>query len=249
MSELLFGLREVAVEESNRINDTTSYHSTTTSSVDVQRYPQSEGHPVQPANLEPLERKRGRPTEAGRIERQEQILDAALANFLEYGFGNATVDRIAADARVTKRTIYNYFGNKDGVFTEMQGRLAETVSGDSQNRDTLESLAARIVFRLHSAQMIGLHRLVIAESLRFPDLARTLHDNGDMRHVARLAEHINAERGQGATNRAEALYALLLGEDYRRRLLGLLEPITAGAAADYAHAALAHLGLTDVPER
>ncbi|WP_104166942.1 TetR/AcrR family transcriptional regulator [Cryobacterium sp. N22] len=204
---------------------------------------------MESAHSEPLERKRGRPTEAGRIERQEQILDAALSNFLEYGFGNATVDRIAADARVTKRTIYSYFGNKDGVFTEMQRRLADTVSGDTQNPDTLESLAARIVFGLHSAQMIGLHRLVIAESLRFPDLARTLHDNGDMRHVARLAEHIDAERGWGATDRAETLYALLLGEDYRRRLLGLIEPITADAAAGHAYSALKHLGLTDVQVR
>ena len=204
---------------------------------------------MEPAQPELPERKLGRPTEAGRIERREQILDAALSNFLKHGFGNATVDQIAADARVTKRTIYSYFGNKDAVFTEMQRRLAETVSGDTQYPDTLESLAARIVFRLHSDQMIGLHRLVIAESLRFPDLARTLYDNGDMRHVARLAEHIDAERGWGASDRAEVLYSLLLGEDYRRRLLGLLDPITADAAADYAQSALTHLGLTDVRSR
>lgn len=195
------------------------------------------------------ERKRGRPTEAGRIERQEQILDAALPIFLEHGYGNATVDRIAAAARVTKRTIYSYFGNKDGVFTEMQRRLAATVSGEALDPDSLETLATRIVLALHSARMIGLHRLVIAESLRFPDVARTLHDNGDMRHVARLAEHIELEHGEPGADRAEALYSLLLGEDYRRRLLGLLEPITAEAAATHARAALELLGLTDPAKR
>ena len=188
-------------------------------------------------------RKRGRPTEAGRIERRGQILDAALPVFLEYGFGNATVDRIAAAARVTKRTIYTYFGNKDGVFTEMQRRLAANVSGDPLQPETLESLAVRIVYGLHSAQMIGLHRLVIAESLRFPDLARRLHDNGDMRHIARLADLIRAERGPAAAAHAEPLYSLLLGEDYRRRLLGLLEPVTAAGAADHARSALALLSL------
>lgn len=195
------------------------------------------------------ERKRGRPTEAGRIERQEQILDAALPIFLEHGFGNATVDRIAAAARVTKRTIYSYFDNKDGVFTEMQRRLAATVSGEAFDPDSLETLATRIVLALHSARMIGLHRLVIAECLRFPDLARMLHDNGDMRHVARLAEHIDIEHGEPAADRAEALYSLLLGEDYRRRLLGLLEPITAEAAATHAHSALELLGLNDPARR
>ena len=195
-----------------------------------------------------LERKRGRPTEAGRIERQEQILDAALPIFLEHGYGNATVDRIAAAARVTKRTIYSYFGNKDGVFTEMQRRLAATVSGEALAPDSLVTLSTRIVLALHSARMIGLHRLVIAESLRFPDLARTLHDNGDMRHVARLAEHIELEHGEAAAGRAEALYSLLLGEDYRRRLLGLLEPITAEAAATHARSAVALLWLTDAAQ-
>ena len=194
---------------------------------------------MDPATTESPVRKRGRPTEAGRIERQGQILDAALPVFLEYGFGNATVDRIAAEARVTKRTIYSYFGNKDGVFTEMQRRLASNVSGEALHPETLESLAVRIVFGLHSAQMIGLHRLVIAESLRFPELARRLHDNGDMRHIARLADHIRAEHGHAAAAHAEPLYALLLGEDYRRRLLGLREPVTAAEATVHARSALA----------
>lgn len=192
-----------------------------------------------------FERKRGRPTEAGRIERQEQILDAALPIFLEYGYGNATVDRIAEAARVTKRTIYSYFGNKDGVFTEMQRRLAANVSGEMLDPGNLEKLATRIVLALHSTRMIGLHRLIIAESLRFPDLARRLHDNGDVRHITRLAEHIEIEHGRAAVDRAEALYALLLGEDYRRRLLGLLEPIKTEDAAAHARSALDLLGLTD----
>ncbi|MBC7443523.1 MAG: TetR/AcrR family transcriptional regulator [Ramlibacter sp.] len=201
---------------------------------------------MDPATAASPVRKRGRPTEAGRIERRGQILDAALPVFLEYGFGNATVDRIAGAARVTKRTIYTYFGNKDGVFTEMQQRLAANVSGEPLQPETLESLAVRIVYGLHSAQMIGLHRLVIAESLRFPELARKLHDNGDMWHIARLADHIRSEHSPAAAAHAEPLYALLLGEDYRRRLLGLLGPVTAAEATVQAQSALALIHLTDV---
>lgn len=199
---------------------------------------------MDPATTANAVRKRGRPTEAGRVERRGQILDAALPVFLDYGFGNATVDRIATAARVTKRTIYSYFGNKDGVFTEMQRRLAANVSGDPIHPETLESLATRIVYGLHSAQMIGLHRLVIAESLRFPELARKLHDNGDMRHILRLADQLRVEHNEIAATRAEPLYALLLGEDYRRRLLGLLDPVTAAEATVHAQSALALIRLT-----
>lgn len=203
---------------------------------------------MDPATTAHTVRRRGRPTEAGRIERRGQILDAALPVFLGYGFGNATVDRIAAAARVTKRTIYSYFGNKDGLFTEMQRRLAANVSGEPLEPETLESLATRIVYGLHSAQMIGLHRLVIAESLRFPELARNLHDNGDMQHIRRLADQLRAEHSPAVATRAESLYALLLGEDYRRRLLGLLGPVTAAEATIHAQSALALICLTNSVE-
>ena len=187
-------------------------------------------------------RKRGRPTQIERVERRTQILEAALPVFLEYGFGDTTVDQLAAAARVTKRTLYSYYGNKAGVFTEMQRRLAATVSGDTPAHDTLASLATRIVLRLHSAEMIGLHRLVIAESLRFPELARNLYENGDLRHIARLADLMQAEWGPEASSSAEALFSLLLGEDYRRRLLGLIGPATTEEAAKHALTALATIG-------
>lgn len=188
-------------------------------------------------------RKRGRPTANERVERRAQILEAALPVFLEHGFGNATFDQLATAARVTKRTIYSYFSDKAGLFTSMVRSLATTVSSDAPDDDTLESLATRIVYRLNSAELIGLHRLVIAESTRFPGLAKTLHDNGDARHIARIAEHIRAEFGQDAVSRAQPLFTLLLGEEHRKRLLGLLPPVTRAGAEEHARRALALLGL------
>ena len=191
----------------------------------------------------PAGRKRGRPTADERVERRVQILDAALPVFLESGFGNTTVDQLAAAGRVTKRTIYSYFGDKDGVFTEMVRSLATTVSDHAPDNETLESLAARIVFRLDSAELIGLHRLVIGESTRFPELAVALHDNGEVQHIARLAAHIRAERGVALAPRAADLFTLLVGEDHRKRLLGLLPAVTQSQARAHALDCLATMGL------
>jgi TetR/AcrR family transcriptional repressor of mexJK operon len=189
-------------------------------------------------------RKLGRPTDDERIERRAQILDAALPVFLEHGFGDATVDQLAAAAGVTKRTIYSYFGDKSGVFIEMVQSLALTVSSDPPGGNSLEALASRIVYRLNSAELVGLHRLVIAESTRFPELAVTLHDDGDARHISRLAERIGLECGPAAAARAQSLFSLLLGEEHRKRLLGLLPPITQDGARDHARTAIALLGLS-----
>jgi len=192
----------------------------------------------------PVLRKRGRPTAAERRRRETEILSTALGVFLRTGYGATTVDELAAAAQVTKRTIYAYYGDKAEVFAAMVRHLAAAVSLDAaSDRDTLETLAARIVVRVHSDELVGLHQLVIAESTRFPELALVLHGNGDARHVARLAEHIRAERGPDREPLAEPLFSLLLGERHRRRLLGIDPAPTPAQAAAHAGAALALLGL------
>ena len=193
----------------------------------------------------PALRKRGRPTADERRRREGEILDAALGVFLKTGYGASTVDELAAAAQVTKRTLYAYFGDKAGLFAAMVRELAAAVSLDAaRDHDTLETLSARIVVRVHSDELVGLHQLVIAESTRFPELALVLHANGDARHVARLAEHIRAERGPAREPLAEPLFSLLLGEKHRRRLLGIDPAPTPAQAAAHADAALALIGLS-----
>jgi TetR/AcrR family transcriptional regulator, mexJK operon transcriptional repressor len=189
-------------------------------------------------------RKRGRPTAAERRSREAEILDNVLCVFLRSGYGASTVDELAAAAQATKRTLYAYYGDKAGLFAAMVRQLAATVSLDAtSDEDTLEELAARIVGRLHSDELVGLHRLVIAESTRFPELAQILHSGGDARHIARLAEHIRAEHGPDREALAEPLFSLLLGERHRRRLLGIDPAPSAAEAAGHARDALGQLGL------
>jgi TetR/AcrR family transcriptional regulator, mexJK operon transcriptional repressor len=192
----------------------------------------------------PALRKRGRPTADERRTRETEILTAALGVFLAAGYGASTIDELAAAAQVTKRTLYTYYGDKAGLFAAMVRELAAAVSLDAaSDRDTLETLATRIVSRVHSDELVGLHQLVIAESTRFPELAQVLHSSGDARHIARLAGHLRAERGAASEPLAEPLFSLLLGEKHRRRLLGIDPPPSPAQAAAQADAALALLGL------
>lgn len=192
----------------------------------------------------PVLRKRGRPTADERRTRESEILATALSVFLTSGYGASTLDELAGAAQVTKRTLYAYYGNKAGLFDAMVRELAAAVSLDAaSDRDTLETLAARIVSRVHSDELVGLHQLVIGESRRFPELAQILHRSGDARHIARLGEHLRAERGPASEPLAEPLFSLLLGEKHRRRLLGIDPAPTPAQAAAHACTALALLGL------
>src|SRR5262252_1652553 len=53
---------------------------------------------------------------------QERILDAALTEFAAKGFAGARVDVIARRARINKRMLYHYFGDKEGLFREVLRR-------------------------------------------------------------------------------------------------------------------------------
>ena len=151
---------------------------------------------------------------------------------------------------MTKRTLYTYYGDKAGLFAAMVTDLAATVSLDAtSDDDTLEVLAARIVSRVHSDELVGLHRLVIAESARFPELALILHSSGDARHIARLAEHIRAERGPASEPLAEPLFSLLLGEKHRRRLLGIDPAPTPPQAAAHARRRWRNSASGSAPDR
>jgi TetR/AcrR family transcriptional regulator len=67
---------------------------------------------------------------------RERILAAALREFSGRGLAGARVDRIARRARINKRMLYHYFGNKDGLFREiMRRKLAERAAWASAAPD------------------------------------------------------------------------------------------------------------------
>ncbi|WP_348789309.1 TetR/AcrR family transcriptional regulator [Leifsonia sp. NPDC080035] len=184
------------------------------------------------------ERRRGRPPAAEREGRRDDILDAAVRLFVRDGFEPVTLDRIAAAAHVAKRTIYSRIGDRTEVFLAAVERLRGRALRLSPTAG-LEELARAIVLTLHSDDAIGLHRLAIGESHRFPDLAVRFYDDGPLSYIAALRSRLP----DGEADRAEALFALLLGEPHRQRLLGLRPAPDAPAAAAHARAALSALGL------
>jgi len=181
-----------------------------------------------------MESRRGRPTAAERDRRRDAILDAAIRRFTGHGYGGTTIEAIAADAGVTKRTIYTWFGDLADMLTaavERQHGYLLAADEPGSEAEPLEDAATRLVIALHSDVSIALHRLVIAESPRFPEVAAGFYVAGPARSIAFLADHVG--------ERAEQLYTLLLGEPHRRRLLGLSAAPTPAEARAHARACLA----------
>jgi TetR/AcrR family transcriptional regulator len=62
-----------------------------------------------------------------REERRSCILEAAEAVFMSKGFDQATMDDIAAEAELSKGTLYLYFRSKDDLFSALSARMIEAM--------------------------------------------------------------------------------------------------------------------------
>jgi TetR/AcrR family transcriptional regulator len=49
-------------------------------------------------------------------DKQERVLDAALAEFADQGYHQASLNRLVARAGIAKGSLYQYFPNKEGLF-------------------------------------------------------------------------------------------------------------------------------------
>ena len=128
----------------------------------------------------------GRPLErAGEVD--EQILEAARRVFLDHGFDGASMDLIAETAHSGKPTIYARYPNKQALFAATvahriaikNARLRSFKPEGSTLEERLASIGAAMLRETLTADFVGLYRVALAESPRFPDLV------GGMAQLAR----------------------------------------------------------------
>ena len=181
-------------------------------------------------------------------ERKHQaIARAALTLFASDGYERTSVDAIAAEAGVSKRTVYSHYGDKETLFLSvvrdtyevMLARIGEIVGKVAWERDLRSALiwcmteVTRSVIR--SPERSTLVRLLMAEAPHFPDLIELLHARRITPLVAAPLQNLTAAgrlAGQDEDGRqaAEHLMALTFGEVSNRSLMGTV-PLSDDEAA------------------
>jgi AcrR family transcriptional regulator len=165
----------------------------------------------------------------------ESILAAAKRMFLEGGFGAVSMDAIAREAGVSKATVYAHFAGKEELFGAVIGRecehyLAGFSAGEldpGDARASLTSLGRRFLDLLLSPDAIALHRLILGEVSRFPELGRVFWQAGPERNLTQIEIFLRAAAAAGSLEIADARHAaeqfvgLVRGEIQLRHLLRL----------------------------
>lgn len=132
-----------------------------------------------------------RPQPKGQSAKRTLILDAAARVFCRDGFSGASIDLIAAEAGVSRQTVYNHHGEKEALFEavvedvigRMNAVLFTTLATFPNNADSLEADLVAFAVRLNQNCVCNrdgkfLRKLLQAEGERYPELFQTWRENG-----------------------------------------------------------------------
>jgi AcrR family transcriptional regulator len=112
--------------------------------------------------------------------KQETILQGAVRVFLQRGYAGTSMDRVASEAGVSKQTIYSHFQDKEGLFKALMERMTirrfqaafHTATLQGEPEVLLRQFAETYLNKIVDEEYIALFRVIFAESLRFPELAK-----------------------------------------------------------------------------
>jgi AcrR family transcriptional regulator len=180
--------------------------------------------------------RRGRPRDP---ERSRRILEAARKHFYAHGLERASVDAIAAEAGVSKMTVYSNFGSKEGLFEAVVEDRTERVMGGPAGVESLDPMQPRKALLAVGEQFLALtreedtlgkFRSVYGAAGAQPEACRAFYRQGAERLNAELAAYLRRATEAGTLKvprprqAADLFLAMFLGDGHIRGLLMLEMP-------------------------
>jgi AcrR family transcriptional regulator len=157
-----------------------------------------------------------------RLNRERAILDAALTVFAAAGYSGTTMDAVAAEAGVTKPTLYSYFPSKDVLFQAMmlgkRDLMLDVFDRPGRNGMVadLHGFAWAYADTVMRPDMLSLARLIIGEVQRFPEIGRAYQASGPDHLLRGIMRYLESQREAGrlafddAELAAQDLWGLIL---------------------------------------
>ncbi len=131
-------------------------------------------------------RKPGRPLDAAK---RQTIVETAAHHFFHHGYAATAIEQVAADAGVSKVTIYNQFGDKRALFAaavececeKMRGHFSLDAMPQGTIRERLTAIGEAIFAFLFRPEMIQFERRIAAETATDPAIGAAFLEAGPMR--------------------------------------------------------------------
>ena len=180
---------------------------------------------------------------AGREAKRDAILEAARKVFMEVGFGASSMDSIAAEAKVSKQTVYNHFGSKEELFAAMVRYFVDQklmvfseAAKSGKPEETLRTIAHQFLDHGAAEQRVAMYRVLMAEAPRVPELGDIFYSAGPAVVRKYLADYLAEQHARGILRvdnpmlTAEQFFGMLNGCQLKAQLG--IEPLPDKRAID-----------------
>lgn len=185
--------------------------------------------PKNQSSTTPASKPLGRPKDA---QKEEAILAAATALFLQQGYQRTTMADIARKAKVSKQTVYSHFGAKEALLEQMirsqveQYFLRLPLAKEDSFTAHLEALALGFLHLILDPETLAMQRLIIAEAKNQPELGQLFYDNGPRLVMEKMCALLESQRAQlpAMQESAEAaldFFNLIKGGEHFCQLIGV----------------------------
>lgn len=143
--------------------------------------------------------------------RRAKLLAAAEREFLAHGYGGATLRNIVKGAGGSPDTLYQYFGDKEGLFNAIVQSIAVKVNAafdkrgafDREPDQALLAFGQNYMKVMMGKQALAFFRIVMAEAARFPELGAKVYKIGPGATATRLANYLSLQVERGRLDIAE----------------------------------------------
>jgi len=179
--------------------------------------------------------KRGRPRDPERVKR---VLEAAAVQFIEHGFGRASIEAIAKLSGVSKVTIYSYFPTKEALFEAAVGSSTDVVFASlppgsldpNKPEAALTMIGTSFLKLVRSDNVLGAFRMMFAAAGEHVDACTAFYREGPDKLIRLVADYLRAANAAGSLSipspdeAADQFLALFLGGAHIRVMLGMDKP-------------------------
>lgn len=194
----------------------------------------------------------GRPSLKEAEQLHGRILDAGAELFTRNGYGETSIEAIAAYAGIGKLTLYRRFADKDALFQavvirmseQSQAALAKVGKSEGGLVDVLTATARQLLSIVLSPQSIAFHRILFAEAARLTELCARFYQYGapDTQKSTRLLFRRLADsgvvRGEDVAFLDQQFVQAIISKPLRNALLGA-PPMSASAQDEHVRKAVA----------
>ncbi|MEN3749945.1 TetR/AcrR family transcriptional regulator [Sphingomonas sp. HF-S3] len=188
--------------------------------------------------------------EANKQERRQAILTVARRSFLENGYAATSMSGIASELGGSKSTLWSYYPSKEDLFAAVlddatgafRAALQDVLAPEGDFAETIHAFCRSFIEKITRDDALRLHRLVAAETTRFPEVGRIFASRGPEPTQQLLAGYLTAQiatghmRDEDPVRAAGTLVSLCTGRIHHRLLWGTvtLQHGDVEAEADYA---------------